>query len=179
MEVSEIAEDQGLIDFMKEFHRRVIANDLDFIEKSMTNSQYVSIIGSDPDEWWIGKIAVETKHRQNQEMGKQEMKDYEATAYSIGDVGWVVLRHRFRNDGGPWASFRETVVLTKESGSWKIAHAHTSIGRPNSEALGMRLTTQIDRIEKIVQEERPEVKSSMLFLARCFFLFLPQLARVA
>jgi class 3 adenylate cyclase len=158
--VPEIIESPELVEFMLDFHRRILANE-DSVYSSTSSSPYLTFIGSDAEEWWIGREAILAKRQQNAEMPRQEMRNHEVTAFSAGDIGWIVLRHEFRTGSGPWASIRQTVIMNKEDGRWKIIHSHNSIGRSNAEALGVHLTTNIERITEMVRADRPELRSSL------------------
>ena len=140
----EITESPELVEFMLDFHRRIVARE-DVGPSTFSSSPYVTFIGSDAQEWWMERGIIDAKRQQNVEMPQQEMRNHEVTAYAAGDLGWIVLRHEFRTGSGPWASIRQTVIVNKEDGQWKFIHSHNSIGRSNAEALGVQLTTSIER----------------------------------
>jgi class 3 adenylate cyclase len=59
--------------------------------------------------------------------------------------------------GGNEIPLRLTVVLTIEGGHWRIVQWHASIGEVDEVSFGRSLTKSIDRVERSVREDRPDL----------------------
>jgi class 3 adenylate cyclase len=53
---------------------------------------------------------------------------------------------------------RFTAVVTIERGHWRIAHWHASIPQRNEDAMGVTLTTSIDKLAQSVRDDRPDMR---------------------
>lgn len=55
---------------------------------------------------------------------------------------------------------RMTNVYVIERGHWRVAHWHNSIGIRNEEAIGVRLTTSIERTAHAIRDARPSMETA-------------------
>lgn len=130
---------------MKNFYDRWSAGDGAFLDDLLTKQRDVVFVGTDPEEWWQGRDNVyKIWSTQFKEMGGITITSGRLSAYAKGDVGWAVDNPTLRMPNGTQASLRMTCVFERESGDWRLVHAHASIGVPNEEAIGQELTTSPD-----------------------------------
>ena len=107
--------------------------DTSFYDRHLSQQEGTLIIGTDPNEWWTGYDTITQVFKaQMREMGGVECLPDDPQAYSLGDVGWVADRPKFR--------LRMTLVFAKEDGAWTVVHQHISIGVSNQDAIGQKLT---------------------------------------
>ena len=95
---------------------------------------------------------------QTRELGGVTIKPSRPAAYCIGNVGWVTDDPLVTTGNGVALRVRLTGVLVIERGHWRIAHWHASLAQKNEESLGLSLTTSIDKIERSVRDDRPDVR---------------------
>jgi len=136
------------------------ARDRAAVEDLISSQEYVFGIGSDPDEWWHGRDAIEADLAHLEELPpyRFEADPADVFAYVCGDTGWAIARARVRFDTGAEFVLRMTHVFVIERGHWRIAHWHNSIGIPNEDAIGVTLTTSIQRTERAARESCPNVE---------------------
>ena len=117
------------------------SGDVTFYDRHLSRWDGVLIIGSDPNEWWAGYDTINEVYKaQLREMGGISVIGSDPQAYSMGEVGWVADRPRFRLPDGTEIPIRSTIVFVKEAGEWKIVQQHISIGISNAEVVGQELT---------------------------------------
>lgn len=115
--------------------------DITFYDRHLSRRDGVLIIGSDPNEWWTGYDTILRVFKaQVGEMGGISCLPGDPQAYSMGDVGWVADRPKFRLPDGTEIPLRMTLVFVKEDGEWKVTQQHISIGVPNEKIVGQELT---------------------------------------
>ncbi|HEX6539284.1 MAG TPA: nuclear transport factor 2 family protein [Candidatus Dormibacteraeota bacterium] len=126
---SEVAETVGkLIDAFN-------SRDIGEIDAVIADSGRVLGIGSDPDEWWVGRERlVSVMESQLAEMGGAlwELRE------SVSSDGWMASKVDVRMPDGSSVSGRITVACTPDG---KVEHFHFSIGVANEAAIAMNLTT--------------------------------------
>ena len=116
------------------------------------------VIGTAPEEWWVGIEAITTMIRvQFSEMPPVHFDPEETVAWKEATVGWVVSRALMVIEGMPSIMTRSTLVLREEGAHWRIVHWHLSMPVANEESLGVALTTAVEEILILVQDERPPV----------------------
>lgn len=96
----------------------------------------VSVIGTDPDELWIGRETVLQAFNADRKAAEGRGIFYTPgtpQAWTEGDIGWVFDRPTLRMPGAPDLRLRVTFVSHRESGTWKVVHQHVSIGVPNNQ----------------------------------------------
>jgi ketosteroid isomerase-like protein len=108
--------------------------DLNAIEDFFSRRDGVLAVGSDPAEWWAGHDAIKRAFAaQLQETGTRRIVPGELRAYVEGTVGWAVDRRTMRLPSGKELTVRETAVLHREDGEWKIVQLHASLAVLNEE----------------------------------------------
>lgn len=105
-------------------------------EHWFSDSEAVSVIGTDPAEWvtdaaQVRQLAV-GEAQVTDAAGLQRIPT-EPQAWAEGDVGWVIDAPRLRLPSGAETQVRMTAIMHRENGAWRIVHMHTSIGVPNDQ----------------------------------------------
>ena len=124
----------------------------------------VLMIGTDPDEWWSGfQVLRGIYEAQVAEFDSEgvTIEPGPIEAYSEGTVGWTACRPTLHFSDGSTATTRCTAVLHLDRGVWRFVQSHISVGVANEEALGFEMTTTIDQIVAVVQEERPNLAKAV------------------
>jgi hypothetical protein len=122
-------------------YKATASGDATFYERRLSRQEGVLIIGSDPNEWWAGYDTITQVFKaQMREVGGVSCLPGDPQAYSMGDVGWVADRPKFRLPDGGEFPFRMSIIFVREDGEWKVAHQHVSIGVPNQQLVGQELT---------------------------------------
>jgi hypothetical protein len=116
------------------------AGDVAFLERHTSRQPGAAFVGTDPDEWWTD-IAGLSRTLVAQRQAGITMIPGEPLAYQEGDSGWAVDRGMRFRVGDREGTFRFSVVYRREDGEWKMVHFHSSIGVPNTEAVGVELPT--------------------------------------
>lgn len=124
------------------FYDAVSRGDVSCFESLLSRRAEVLFIGTDPKEWWIDRSSVVNAFQvQSGELpGKMPITGGDPQAYSEGTIGWVADRAKFSLPDGAEVPFRLTAVFRKEEDGWKIIQEHLSIGVPNEQAVGKKLT---------------------------------------
>jgi class 3 adenylate cyclase len=132
------------------------------VEDLISFEPYAAAIGSDPREWWQGPDGVAANLAQLEELPpfRLEIDPGDVVAYACGDTGWAVGRAHIWFDDGPDFVLRTTAVFVIERAHWRVAHWHNSIGIRNEDAIGVALTTSIQRTERAVRDTRPAVETA-------------------
>ena len=116
------------------------------------------VIGSDAGEWWSGFEDIGIVLRaQAQEMPSFHFEIDEIVAWKEGRVGWAAGKATMFSEGVDPLSTRSTIVVHEEGAYWRIVQWHFSLPVANEDALGVELTTAVDEILTMVQDERPPV----------------------
>jgi class 3 adenylate cyclase len=123
----------------------------------------VLFIGSDPDEWWAGLESIAA-------INETQMRELEAggviadlgpvEAFVEGTVGWIAARPTFSFADGSTSTMRVTGVLHLDRGIWRFVQWHLSVGAKNEDALGFEMTTSVEQLAAVVQEERPDLSAA-------------------
>jgi hypothetical protein len=58
--------------------------------------------------------------------------------YAEGLLGWVVDEPRFGLPDGSFFDCRVTTIVRKEEDTWRLVHAHFSVGVPDEEVVGLQ-----------------------------------------
>lgn len=97
-----------------------------------TSNQDLLVIGTDPDEYWKGEVAIKNWSQQMKALGGGfSFTPGDVEAWEEGDVAWAVDRPRMNLPDGSSVPVRMTLVLHREADDWKLVHAHGSIGVAN------------------------------------------------
>ena len=118
------------------------------------------VIGTDDEEWWRGRPAVESILRQQfAVVGSVDWDFDDMIGWSAGSVGWMAVRGPMSVGGAPPNCTRLTAVLVSRDDRWSITHWHMSIGIPNQDSIGVSLPTSIDQVAAAVIESRPDLSA--------------------
>ena len=159
--MADVVPSEEIRSFMNRFYAAWQAWDFDTMRDMISAKAYSLIIGTDPDEWWTADDALDIWMVQARETGKISVRSTGLAAYSCGSVGWVSDRAAITFEGAQApVTMRVTAVLAIERGHWRFVQMHASIGQANEQALGRTLTTRIERIERSVRAERPDVSKA-------------------
>jgi class 3 adenylate cyclase len=147
-----------LVLFMERLYRSFGAFDLESVIDGISREPGSMVVGTAPDEWWVGRQAISAVVAvQFAEMPRVHFDIGETVAWKEGTVGWVASRAMMVIEGMPSIMTRSTLVLREEGAYWRIVHWHLSMPVGNEEALGVGLTTAVEEILTMVQDERPPV----------------------
>lgn len=144
--------------FILRLYRFFEAGDGESLRGMTTESPNVVIIGSDPDEWWVGPQTLDLLGKQVRELAGLSITPGRLVTQAAGSFGWVADDPVLTLSSGQQVKSRMSFVVGIERGQWRVLHWHTSIGHENEAALGVRLTTSIERIEQSVQADRPDMR---------------------
>jgi len=125
-----------------DLNRRFTGGEFDTVpaDQFVSNSPAVSVIGTDPTEWFTDRAAiVQMLEAQRQAVG-QGIQNIPGNpqAWAEGDLGWVVDQPRLRLPNGVEVQLRVTTIFHREDGTWRGVHQHVSIGVPNDQVEAFR-----------------------------------------
>ena len=118
-------------------------------------------IGTDPDEFSDYETHLDAKsdssqrrpHRSIMKLqvdelpaGGPKIEGGDVRAWAEGSIGWALDRPRWIFAYRPDVPLRLSIVARRETRGWRFVHLHLSIGVPNEESGGMRLTTSVDEL---------------------------------
>jgi ketosteroid isomerase-like protein len=130
-----------LEEFVRDSYAIMARGDVEAFDAAMSRSEGTLVIGTDPDEWWVGSPAIRAAFEgQTEAMGGGfPLVAGDIRAYVDGDVGWFADRPSFALPDGTELVIRLTGVLRREDGGWNWVQVHTSIGVANESAFGQEL----------------------------------------
>jgi adenylate cyclase len=129
----------------REYYDALSRADAEAVAGFFTSRDGVTLIGTDPEEWWVGHSTIaKIWEAQLGEVGGIGVEGAEPMGYARGDVGWMADRPTLVLGGEMRIPLRITAVWEREDGTWKVAQWHASIGVPNDETFGEGITTQVD-----------------------------------
>jgi hypothetical protein len=113
------------------------------IDALLSQEQGLLGIGTDPNEWWKDAALSAAFKAQVKELHAAGMRfeSGDIQAFSEGSVGWIADQPSLVLPNGERVEMRMTGVCRLEDGAWRMLQFHLSIGIPNEEAIGARLTT--------------------------------------
>jgi len=156
--VAEVVPSEELRSFLLRFYQAYESKDSTSLKEMFSLGSHLLVIGSDPNEWLTGSDAVALVITQVQEFGELSIEPSRPSAFCIGNAGWVADEPLVRFRNGAEVPMRVTFVLVIERGHWRIAQMHMSIAQSNEAAIGLTFTTSIDRVERSVHDDRPDVR---------------------
>ncbi len=117
--------------------------DLSYLERFISRDDSTLLIGTDPNEWWVGYDTIMGIWKAQFEAvgGSFPIRATKLQAYRDGNVGWFAAQPVAHLPNGTEVPFRITTVVRKEAGEWKLVSSHGSFGVPNEEAIGQELPT--------------------------------------
>ena len=128
---------------MLQAYKALAKGDPSFFERYVSQADGMLAIGTDPNEWWAGKVTfIKVLKAQLEEAGGFALIANGLQAYSEESVGWAADRPKMRLPDGTDIPLRLTMVFHKENNDWKIVQWHISAGVSNEDVLGKALTTQ-------------------------------------
>jgi len=160
MAMADVVPSEELRSFMLRMYAAWGTQDFEALREMFSTGAHLLAIGTDPNEWWNGSNVLEVLMLQTREAGGFHFKAGNLTAYCAGNVGWVADEPLVTFGNGVEVQMRVTAVLVVERGHWRVAHWHVSIGQRNEEAIGLSLTTSIDKVERSVRDDRPDVRKA-------------------
>jgi class 3 adenylate cyclase len=134
------------------------ALDIEAFEEMFSTAPHLLLVGTDPDEWWSGPDGVKLFSTQLREMAGFTIEPGEPTAYCCGNLGWIADQPFLRLANGVEFTARVTAVVMIERGHWRVVQWHFSLPQENEEAIGYSLTTSVEQIERIVRDDRPDMR---------------------
>ncbi len=66
------------------------------------------------------------------------LQSRDAHGFEEGSMGWVVDDPRFGFPDGSGMDCRVTAILRNEAGTWRLVHAHFSVGVPDDEVVDLQ-----------------------------------------
>src|SRR5437763_6785220 len=156
--MAEVVPSEELRALLLRLYSAMEAQDVETLREMFSTSAHALAIGTDPNEWWTGSDGLEVWIVQIREAGGFRFKARKPTAYCVGNVGWVADEPLITIGNGVERRVRVTAVLVIERGHWRIAQWHVSIAQTNEESFGMAFTTSVDRIERSVRADRPDMR---------------------
>jgi adenylate cyclase len=147
-----------LVSLMERMFRNFDSFDANAVVDAFSRQPGSLMIGFDPDEWWEGFEALSAIWRvqleELQSMGRQIHFDVEKiVAWKEGTVGWIACRVHVVTGGIDPLPGRLTLVVHEEGAYWRVVQWHASIPVSNEEAVGLEMTTDLDEILIMVQDE--------------------------
>jgi adenylate cyclase len=147
-----------LVLLAERLYRSWEALDYEAMLEAIARDDGALIVGSDPGEWWAGhEVITAVMRTQAQEMPQIHFEIEEIVAWKKGATGWAAVKAQMATDHLPPAETRSTIVFSEEGAYWRIVQWHFSIAVANEEVLGVGLTTAVDQILAMVQDEPPPV----------------------
>jgi class 3 adenylate cyclase len=134
------------------------AADTDAFEEMFSAAPHLLLVGTDPAEWWSGPDGVNLFCAQLRETPGLRIEPGSPVAYALGNVGWIADQPLLKFESGLEVRARMTAVLAVERGHWRVVQWHSSIAQANEEAIGYELTTNVEQIEQIVRDDRPDMR---------------------
>ncbi len=127
-----------IADVLRRIYAAVSEGDEATLADALSGSDGILFIGTDPDEWFEDRAAIQGMLQAQAEAGVK-VRPGPIAAFEEGSVGWVADRGTFVLRDGGEVPFRMTMVLHREGDAWKIVQEHASIAVSNEEAIGVEL----------------------------------------
>jgi ketosteroid isomerase-like protein len=112
------------------FCERLSASDADSFDDFVADDAKL-IIGTAPGEW----VDDRPQMRFGFETEDFSMQPGHPTAHEEGSMAWVADEPTILMQDGSSVPARLTAVMRKDAGTWKIVHAHFSVGVPDEEVV--------------------------------------------
>jgi adenylate cyclase len=126
-----------LEDLVRRWFAAATVGDASMVDTVVSTDPAVTLIGSDPGEWFRGGEAVSQflRGEVTNAGGQARFSPEDTEAYEEGTVGWATTRLTITLPDGRSVSPRWSSVFHLEGGAWRIVHTHASIGVDN-DAIG-------------------------------------------
>lgn len=117
-------------DALRRFYDRVSANDVASFDELVSDDPAVLVIGTAPGEW----IRERDRLRFGFEtVGYGLEPGPDPAGFEEGSAGWAVDEPTLRYPDGTRVATRLTAIFRREGDTWKLVHAHFSVGIPDGE----------------------------------------------
>lgn len=122
---------------IEDWFEAVSRGDTSWVDRHVSRSPGVRLVGTDPDEWLQGEQVAEFLKGEAEAIGGSVTVSFGDTeAYCEGTVGWGIARPILTFPDGQAFSPRWAGVFHREDGEWKLVQVHASVGIPNEQLLG-------------------------------------------
>lgn len=128
---------EELKDVTLRIYEALAARDTEALINMYSRQDGVLLIGTDPDEWWVGHETLQRLFEAGAqaEGGGEILLPGEVSAFVEGAAGWAAdPGARIQTPSGKIIPVRITTVFQQEGGEWKVVQQHISIAIPNDEA---------------------------------------------
>ena len=124
-----------VLETMLRFYERLSAKDIASFERLVSTDPSTLVIGTAPGEW----VTERDRLRFGFEVeGMSLVKGSSPAAYASGEVGWFVDEPTYTFPDGSRMQTRQTAILQREDGEWRIVHMHVSVGVPDEEVVELQ-----------------------------------------
>jgi ketosteroid isomerase-like protein len=117
---------------LRRFYEAFNNGDITAMESVLSADPDVLVIGTDPDEWWVGRGRITSVLEQVAEAALGVVGG-DVRGFAVGEIGWVRDQAKFVVSDGTEAPVRVTAICQREDGEWRIIQSHWSIGVPNED----------------------------------------------
>jgi adenylate cyclase len=140
--------------------KAIAEGDADSVLGRLSEHPGTLIVGTDPDEWWVGQEARAIWGRQIEELSSFPVTADEIEAWEEGSVGWASVKETINLAGKSFES-RATYTLHLERGEWKVVQVHWSLPKANVEVFGHPLTVTLEELERTIRRDQPDLSSTL------------------
>jgi hypothetical protein len=124
----EISRSEELAGVVRGLYAAMGSGDPEAVEAFYSLSPHAVFLGTDEAEFWTDSAQHNLDVRPYWERAGNRVTPGELLALECGDVGWTVDRPTIELASGERFQTRLTFVFHREGGTWKVVHAHTSVG---------------------------------------------------
>jgi hypothetical protein len=100
----------------------------------IVSAEATLIIGTAPGE----NVSDRQSMRFGFETEGVTLQSRSAQGFEEGSLGWVVDEPRLGFPDGSGMDCRLTAIMRNEAGTWRLVHAHFSVGVPDDEVVGLQ-----------------------------------------
>ena len=121
-----------LLDAAHRFFEAMSVRAFSLLEASISNHEDALFIGSDPNDWYVGKDAFmkQLKAELNEE-GQVKFEISDTKTYVEGVSGWFGGKVDMVHSNGSRIPFRCTMAFHQKDNLWELTQMHFSIAVPN------------------------------------------------
>jgi SnoaL-like domain len=124
---------EDLTNAWRRFCDRLSAGDVESFDE-LVSAEATVIIGTAPGEW----VDDRSRMRFGFETEGVGVTPADPVAWAEGSVGFVLDNPRFTFPDGSVIDTRVTAVMRVEHGTWRLVHAHFSVGVPDEEVAALQ-----------------------------------------
>ncbi len=140
---AQIERSPELEEFNRRLERLLHAGDLDGMRAMLSDDASFTVIGPEVSEVWrsADDALLEAQHMiADERSGKAVYGFGQSTAYSCGDVGWIIGLEDTVTTGPRALSARSLTIVHRVDGEWKVVSRLMSFPLPAmlGQSLGMR-----------------------------------------